>query len=283
MQVFARWIMQSTPRAVGVALLGALIPWLFWLSAAISALVTLRRGLGPASPVVLAAAVPAGWWWMQGDAIPLASILLVTVMAIILRERFRWGETLLAGAIVVAVLIQIGVFAPPDASQLIEEVRAQAPEIDELLRQYASQGVPVERLARLMISAVTGLMVMLAATACLALARSWQAALYNPGGFREEFHRFRLSRLELAGVVLMTAVGLLGALPGAVLMAWVPLLVAGIALVHGVVGVKSMRGFWLVGFYALLLTTWPTLVIVLLLALIDTFANFRTRLIGSQR
>ncbi|ART62196.1 hypothetical protein [Kushneria marisflavi] len=283
MQGFARWIMQSTPRAVGVALLGSLVPWLFWLSAAVSALVTLRRGLGPASPVVLAAALPAGWWWMQGDAIPLASILLVTVMAIILRERFRWGETLLAGAIVVAVLIQIGIFAPPDASQLIEEVRAQAPEIDELLRQYASQGVPVERLAILMISAVTGLMVMLAATACLALARSWQAALYNPGGFRDEFHRFRLSRLELAGVVLMTAVGFLGALPGAILMAWVPLLVAGIALVHGVVGVKSMRGFWLVGFYALLLTTWPTLVIVLLLALIDTFADFRTRLIGSQR
>ncbi|MFC0267725.1 hypothetical protein [Kushneria aurantia] len=270
--------MESPLRAVGVALAGALIPWLFWLSATVSALVTLRRGLRPAAPVVIAAALPAGWWWMQGDAIPLASILLVTLMAIILRERFRWGETLLAGALVVAVLIQLGVFAPPNAAQLIAQVRSQAPEIDNLLSQYAGQGVDVDMLARLMIAAVTALMVMVAAIICLALARSWQAALYNPGGFREEFHRFRLSKLELAGAILMALVGVVGALPGAALMAWVPLLVAGIALVHGLIGIKSMSGLWLVGFYALLLTTWPTLVIVLLLALSDTFADLRGRL-----
>lgn len=283
MQAFARWVMESPLRAIGVAFVASLIPWLFWLSATVSALVTLRRGLVAAAPVVLAAALPAGWWWIQGDSIALASVLLVTLMATILRERFRWGETLLAGSVAVAVLIQLGVFSPPDAAQLIQQVRTQAPEIDTLLQEYASQGVEVEVLARLLIAAVTGVMIMVASTACLALARSWQAGLYNPGGFRAEFHAFRLSKLELLGVILMAAVGLLVALPGAALMAWIPLIVAGIALVHGMIGIKSMSGLWLVGFYALLLTTWPTLVIVLLLALIDTFADFRARLASRQR
>ena len=60
-------------------------------------------------------------------------------------------------------------------------------------------------------------------------------------------------------------------------------IVCGVALVHGFIGLKGMSGFWLVGFYALLLTTWPTILILLLLALVDVFADFRARLAGSHR
>ncbi|BBI52156.1 hypothetical protein HORIV_45770 [Vreelandella olivaria] len=75
------------------AALATLVPWLFWLGAAIAALMTLRKGFAPALPVIIAAALPAGWWWAQGDVIPLASLLLVTLMAVILRERMRWGDS----------------------------------------------------------------------------------------------------------------------------------------------------------------------------------------------
>ena len=83
----ARWIMRGTPQAVAVAALTALVPWLFWFSAAVAGLVTLRRGLTSAAPVLIAAAIPAGWWWMEGDSVPLASILLVALMATVLRAR----------------------------------------------------------------------------------------------------------------------------------------------------------------------------------------------------
>ncbi|WP_287124593.1 hypothetical protein [Chromohalobacter sp.] len=279
MLALARWVMRGTPQAAVTALIAALIPWLFWLSAAVAALVTLRRGLGPGLPVLIAAALPAGWWWVQGDAVPLASVLLVTLMATILRARLRWGDTLIAGTLVCAVLVQIGIFLPPGgAGPMLEQVRQNSAEVDGMLTELSAQGVSTEQLAGMLIGGITGLVVLLASIACLALARSWQAGLYNPGGFREEFHALRLSAKELLLLVGVGILGLVFAMPMATMLAWVPLLVAGVALVHGWIGMKGMSGFWLVGFYALLLTTWPTILIVLLLAVVDTFADFRARL-----
>ncbi|WP_251977845.1 hypothetical protein [Salinicola avicenniae] len=283
MLALARWIMRGTPQAVAAAALTALVPWLFWFSAAVAGLVTLRRGLTTATPVLLAAALPAGWWWMQGDAVPLASILLVTLMATVLRARMRWPEALIVGSVACMVLVQLGVFVPPGgAAPLLAELRSSSGEVASMLDQLAAQGIDTELMATLVIGGVTGLIVLLAGIACLALARSWQAGLYNPGGFRDEFYALKLSRKQLLLLVGVTALGMVFAVPAAGLLAWVPLLIAGVALVHGFIGLKGMSGFWLVGFYALLLTTWPTILIVLLLALVDTFADFRARLTRSD-
>lgn len=279
MLTIARWVMRGTPHAVGGAVVATLIPWLFWLGAAIAALVTLRRGLSPALPVILAAAVPSGWWWMQGDVIPLASVLLVTLMAVVLRARLRWSEALIAGALAGAVMIQLGVFLPPQGTgAMLAELRQASPEVERLLAELTRQGLDTEQLAALLIGGVSGLMVLIAAVACLALARSWQAGLYNPGGFREEFHALRLSSRELAVLVVLGVVGAVLGLPGLGMLLWVPLLVAGIALVHGFIGLKGMNGLWLVAFYLLLITTWPMILIVLLLAFVDVFADIRGRL-----
>lgn len=279
----ARWVMRGTPQAAGAAILAAIVPWLFWFSAAVAALVTLRRGLGPAMPVILAAALPSGWWWIQGDAIPLSSVLMVTLMATILRARMRWSEALIAGALVGAAMIQLGIFLPPGgAGPLLEQLRQSSPEIERTLGELTSQGVATEQLATLLIGGVTGLVVLLAAVACLALARSWQAGLYNPGGFRSEFHGLRLAGKEIALLIGLGVLGMVLALPALAMLAWVPLLVSGVALIHGLIGLKGMNGLWLVAFYVLLLTTWPMILIVLLLGFIDTFADFRGRLARSQ-
>lgn len=275
----ARWLMRGTPYAVGGAALTAVVPWLFWFSGAIVALVTLRRGLSPALPVLVAAVVPAGWWWTQGDAIPLASVLLVTLMAVVLRARMRWSEALLAGTLAAAAMIQFGIFVPAGgAGLLLEQLRQGSAEIDRMLTELARQGFDTEQLATLVIGGVTGLMVSLAAIGCLALARGWQAGLYNPGGFREEFHALRLAPRELLLLILLGVVGMTLGLLSLSMLAWLPLLVAGIALVHGFIGIKGMNGLWLIAFYALLITTWPMILIVLLAAFIDVFVDFRGRL-----
>ncbi len=275
----ARWMMRGTPQAVLGAAAATVIPWLFWLGAAIAALVTLRRGLSPALPVIVAAAVPAGWWWTRGDVIPLASILLVTLMAVVLRARLRWSEALIVGALAGAAMIQLGVFLPPGgAGPVLDQLRQGSPEVAAMLDDFARQGMQTEQLAGLLIGGVTGLVVLLAAVACLALARSWQAGLYNPGGFREEFHALRLAPRELLVLFGLGAVGLVLGLPSLGMLLWVPLLVTGIALVHGFIGLKGMNGLWLVAFYVLLITTWPMILIVLLAALTDTFADLRARL-----
>jgi len=283
MLALARWLMRGTPYAAGGAALATFVPWLFWLGAAISALVTLRRGFAQALPVTVAAALPAGMWWVQGDVIPLASILLVTLMAVVLRERMRWSEALILAAIAAAVMVQLGIFSPPAGTeQMLEQLRQGSQEVDRMLDDFAAQGYDTQQLAGLVVGGVTGFVVLLAAIACLALARSWQAGLYNPGGFREEFHGLRLAPKELIVLVVLSVISMVLGISALAMLAWIPLLVAGIALVHGVVGLKGMNGLWLVAFYVLLITTWPTILIVLLLGLIDTFANFRARLARSN-
>ncbi|WP_092828994.1 hypothetical protein [Vreelandella subterranea] len=283
MLALARWLMRGTPYAAGGAALATLVPWLFWLGAAISALVTLRRGFAQALPVTIAAALPAGMWWMQGDVIPLSSILLVTLMAVVLRERMRWSEALILGAIAAAVMVQLGIFSPPAGTeQMLEQLRQGSQEVDRMLNEFADQGYDTQQLAALVVGGVTGFVVLLAAVACLALARSWQAGLYNPGGFREEFHGLRLAPKELIMLIVLSVISMVLGISALAMLAWIPLLVAGIALVHGIVGLKGMNGLWLVAFYVLLITTWPTILIVLLLGLIDTFANIRARLARSN-
>jgi hypothetical protein len=180
-------------------------------------------------------------------------------------------------------MIQLGVFLPPGgAGPLLEQLRQSSPEIQRMLGQLNDQGVATEQLAALLIGGITGLIVLLAAIACLALARSWQAGLYNPGGFRSEFHALRLTVKELALLAVLIAAGVVLAVPGLAMLAWVPLLVSGIALIHGYVGLKGMNRLWLVAFYLLLLTTWPMILIVLLLGFIDVFANIRGRVAPSQ-
>lgn len=279
MLALARWLMQGTAYAAGGAFAAGLIPWLFWFSAAVAALVTLRRGFIPALPVTVAAALPAGWWWTQGDVIPLASVLLVTLMAVILRERMRWSEALITGVLACSVMVQLGIFAPPGGTaQVLEQVRQNSAEFDRLLNDLVNQGLDPERIATLLVGGVTGLVVSLAAIVSLLLARNWQAGLYNPGGFRQEFHALKLAPREL---FLLMALGVAGQLVGihAVgMLAWLPLLIAGIALIHGIIGLKGLSGLWLIGFYGLLIMAWPTIVIVLLLGVIDTFAKIRERL-----
>lgn len=279
----ARWMMRGTPYAAAGAAVSTAIPWLFWLGAAVAALFTLRHGLAAALPVILAAAVPAGWWWTQGDIIPLASVLLVVLMAVVLRSRLRWSEALIAGTLAAAAMIQLEIFLPPGgAGPVLEQLRQGSPDIAAMLAELSRQGMDTEQLAGLLISGVTALIVLLAAVACLALARGWQAGLYNPGGFREEFHGLRLAPRELGALVVLGVLGAVLQLPALGMLSWVPLLVAGIALVHGFIGLKGMNGLWLVAFYVLLITTWPMILIVLLLAFIDTFADFRGRLARSH-
>lgn len=283
MLAIARWLMKATPYAAGGAALTTLVPWLFWFGIAIAGLVTLRKGVVPALPVIMAAAIPSGWWWSQGDVIPLASLLLVTLMAVVLRERMRWSFALIAGMIAASAMVQLGVFIPPQGTELmLEQLRQGSEEVDGMLTELANQGYDTQTLASLVVGNVTGLVVLLVSIACLTLARSWQAGLYNPGGFRAEFHAFRLTPKEL---LTLLAIGVAGSFLGVYalsMLCWIPLLMAGIALVHGVIGLKGMNRLWLVAFYVLLITTWPTILIVLLLGLMDTFANVRARLARSN-
>jgi hypothetical protein len=114
----------------------------------------------------------------------------------------------------------------------------------------------------------------------LIVGRYWQALLYNPGGFGREF---RAIRFPLLPAMLLLAFMLLGPNIGPQMamltpLCSVPLVFAGLALIHGLVAQKRLARFWLVGLYVTLLLfmqlIYPLLVV---LAIVDSLIDFRGR------
>src|SRR5690606_36652878 len=86
---------------------------------------------------------------------------------------------------------------------------------------------------------------------CLLLARYWQAALYNPGGFGAEFRA--LYYPVVVSVVLVVAALTLFSL-GQQFRTWamiclIPLTVAGFALIHARAKSRGRGVVWMTGFY----------------------------------
>jgi hypothetical protein len=130
------------------------------------------------------------------------------------------------------------------------------------------------------IASIFGFMLALTLVGCTVLARWWQSALFNPGGFREEFHAIRFG--SVPGLALVGA-GASLYLQGPAMQIWaqlvmLPLLVAGIGLVHALVARRRVGGM-LGLLYAALLLAPPVKYVVMGLAAVDAVANLR-RLLG---
>ena len=283
MRGLAEYIMRGSRQATLVVAVTAAIPLLFWFSAAALALVILRRGLNDALSVLVWGALPALAWAAMGDLTPLLVILGSAALAVLLRQRNDWAVVVLAGVplgVVYAVVLQ-AVFNEPLVA-LATQIREMLPELlagmngalDEAgMAHLEALLVPV--LAGLM-GAVHAIMVLVS----LMIGRSWQARLYNPGGFREEFHRLRLSPWVAIGLLVLTLLG--PQWPGLAIVApaaSIPLLLAGLALMHGVVGIKNLGTVWLVGLYAMFVFVaqfvYP---LIMFFAFVDSLFDFRSRM-----
>jgi hypothetical protein len=119
--------------------------------------------------------------------------------------------------------------------------------------------------------------------AALITARWWQAVLYNPGGFREEFHQLRLPRaLALVTLIVLVMnwftpeVGLPTYLTMLLLAGW---LIQGLSLVHALQRRLDASVAWLVAMYVLLLFAMPYVIGTLAIAgFADSWIDFRARL-----
>ncbi|MGJ8515669.1 hypothetical protein [Carnimonas bestiolae] len=279
---FVNWILAKRLNAVVVALIASILPWGFWLSGAIAALWTLRKGPTPALPVMAGAVVPTLVWAVQGNTMPLCGLVLIIVMSLLLRVTVSWSRALIGTSVVAALLIQSGILIPRHADQLLEQMQRQSPEVKAMMASYAEQGLNAQMLGVLVMGVLSGLVLLIVAFGVTLLARYWQARLFNPGGLREEFLQLRLTPLELLVVFGIALFGMMLGIFSTMVVVWLPLMAAGIALVHGVVDLKGINGLWAAIIDILVLVAWPVTLIVLLLALIDSFANIRARLASNK-
>jgi uncharacterized protein YybS (DUF2232 family) len=119
------------------------------------------------------------------------------------------------------------------------------------------------------------------AVMCLYLARSWQARLFNPGGFRNEFYEMRFGvKPALLSVTVLALVlipmGVLSSAAAEILIVVLSLyVIQGLAIIHAIVAKRKMHVAWLGVAYIVAFFIMPQL--VALLGLADTWTDFRQR------
>lgn len=267
----AEFVMAGRRQAVLAIVLLGLPPLVNMLTPALVAMVSMRKGMTAGSAMLLWALVPTGFWLLLGDAFPLLLLFGVFVLAAVLRSTESWQNVLLAG-IGVGAMFEVYLRVQPVVLDLMFE------QLELYVRANNLEGVQLDELREVMTTFLAAFYMALS-VAVLMLGRSMQASLYNPGGFREEFHALRISQtttLALVGAILL--VNFVESLP----QAWIfylaaPFAFAGLALAHALVAWKNASIFWLVAMYMLLI--FPTMMYLLILvAIVDSWYDFRGRL-----
>lgn len=293
MKGLAAFVMRGRLQAFAIAVGGAGSLLFCWISAAVIALVTLRKGAGEGFWLYAWALLPAGTlFYVFGDSGPLALLTGTLALALVLRSSVSLGLTLLAsvvlGVVVGMLLLAVGgeylqqlvdVFGQFLASLEQQASQGRQPVLDGQAAVDAQQAL---QLARPTVTQVAGMLGSGTAVLCvlsLLLARYWQASLYNPGGFGQEFRALRYP-IGIAAILVLVALGL-GTL-GVEYRTWamifvIPLSFAGLALVHARVEAKQQGSGWLVWFYIAWVLLDPVKLAVVMFAVLDSAMNFRQR------
>ena len=284
MRGLAEYVVKGRSQAVTVAAIAAALPLLFWLSAATIALITLRKGWQEGLHVLLWSSLPAAVWafWQQ-DPTALLVMLGTAGMAAVLRQTVSWVYALLAG--VVAGIITSGLL-PLLLPDLLAQLVSASQQVLEPMREQLAEQLPAQLQGQLdvaighVFAGFFGMLHLWLMVACLVLGRWWQSLLFNPGGFQAEFHQLRLPKM--VALPLLVAL-LIGGNISLSLLSWVPVLtvplvLAGIALVHGLVKLNGLGQPWLVVFYIGLVFIEPYFYMLLILvASLDSWLDFRAK------
>lgn len=277
--------MRGRLQAATVALIGS---WFPLVSPAVVALVSLRKGAYEGSLTLVWAMMPALFTLVlasqgvsdMGPLMPfvtLIGLLVVFLAAQVLRLTISWSRALtglvalsVAGAWVLAITLPNPVQSLTDAlGNLMRELQSNAPE-----------GAPIASPDGTFVLGLIAYVLALSSLGSVLLARWAQAKLYNPGGFRQEFHQLRLAPVQ---ALVCAAAAVYCLMQPAGYQAWasvfsLPLLLAGIALIHAIVHARKMAVTWLVMLYIGLFLVGPLTVAIACLGIADTWLNLRNRL-----
>ena len=280
MRGLAEFIMRGRWQALAVAVLGSVLVFAAPISAAAIALVTMAQGTRDGSWVALWSLLPALLLgWVSGDYGTGFLLLSVFVGAMVLAQTLSLSLALLAIVPVSAIggvllLTLNSAFLEAMLSMLdtwIAALQAESPESGESLNAF-----------RPTVTQVAGLMATgnaLMASLSLLLGRYWQAVLFKPGAFGEEFRAFKLPSVLTALLVLAA---MLGALNGSEAAAWsalagIPVTLAGFALFHHIAKRQQLGGTFLTVGYVLWIIVDGLKVGVLLAVLLDAFLDLGRR------
>jgi hypothetical protein len=281
---------QATLVATATGVLSLVVPFLGLLSAAVVGLVTLRNGVRDGLLAMALAALATGLisWLALGSPWAAAGILIVLWLPVwglgaILRGTRALGLTVqlaALGGLAVVLVIRLVVGDPAAYWQQLLEPLRETLVGEGLVAADASQ-VLLGQWARWMTGAFAAALV-LQYLLSLFIARWWQARLYNPGGFGEEFRGLAVSRA--VGLLFLALVGwsvLAGGRGLALDLIPVPvvlLALQGLAVAHRLRELFGAQRAWLLTLYLLLILFMPQVGLLLAsVGLIDLWVDLRAR------
>lgn len=272
--------MRGRLQAVALVVGGALSLLFCWISAAVIALVTLRKGAGQGVWLFVWALLPAGTLlYASGDPGPLTLLAGTLALALTLRFTVSLPLTLLA-SVGVGVVTGLGLAALGGA--YLEQLVGYFGEFLATLETQMSKGREPVVLPRPVAGQVAGMLgagTAMLSVVSLLLGRYWQAALYNPGGFGTEFKALRFP-VGISSLLVLAALGLSSM--GLEYRSWamiffIPLSFAGLALVHARVQARGQGIGWLTWFYVVWIVFDPVKLLVVFFAVADSWLDFRQR------
>jgi len=281
LRALAEIIMRGRAQACAVALFGWLLPL---VSPATIGLVSLRKDSTEGLIVTLWAILPWLALYYAGDVspliilLPLAVLVVIAAVANVLRSTASWQWTLvIAGVVSALAAIATGFIASADVDLVVAEI---AKFFAEIGAQEAISDDFDFAPDRTFVLGLFAWLIGFTAVCGLFVSRWWQSLLFNPGGFQKEFHEFRLDQTVALVLIAFVIAGV--SLPLAyrpwVELVSLPLLIAGMALVHSSVKMMSMGVHWLGLMYFGLLFIGPTGTVLIGLGLVDSILNLRSRL-----
>lgn len=304
MRAFASYILRGRMQAVLVVAVAAVmsmaIPPLTHVSGAALALVVLRNGALEGALIAV------------GSALLLLLLGLVSAMGVNLVDVFVislvaavWLPTLIAAVVLrnwrslglaLTTIGLIALIAMLIFYLIVGDVRAWWYAVLQVALEpmLKSASMPmttgeIENWLNNFAAIMTGVVaatLLLTTMINLSLARWWQAMLYNPGGFRQEFHGLRLDwRIAAAALPLAVMSTLFSDGPiqsfgqDAMVLFMALFAVPGLALIHSVVAHKKLHRAALIAVYVLMLFLLPQMVMILAATgLTDSWLNFRRRM-----
>ena len=294
MKLLAHFIMRGYSQATLVTaasgLLSLLIPFVGVISSAAVGLVTLRNGPRAGAWLLALSTLASGLiaWLALGNpwvGLGILAVLWVPIwgLAAILRATRALALTVqfaALGGLVVVLVVHLLLGDPALYWRELMEPLRQSLLRDGLLEADPSQAL-FARLAGWMTGAFAAALV-LQYLFSLFVARWWQAHLYNPGGFGEEFRALRVSAGVGIAFALLLGWGVVARDPGVwsdlLPVLGILLLLQGLAVAHGLRGLLGFHRGWLVALYVLLIFFMPqTGLLLVSIGLIDLWADLRAR------
>jgi hypothetical protein len=281
MRGLATFVMGGRYRAMLVAMASSGSLLFGWVGASVVALVTLRKGYAEGLQLLLWALLPALLAvQLTGDSSQLALLLGTGALAVLLRATVNLPLAALACSAVALVtafgLLLFGHALLDELARLFEQFLAA---LAEQARSGGGEQLQLRAPTRVQLAGMMGTANAALCFLCLALARYWQAALYNPGGFGAEFRDLRFPP-SLVGALLLAALGL--AWTGVSYRSWsaallLPLTFAGFALLHARARQRGRGGFWLGAMYAAWLLFDAVKLALLAMVAVDAVVDLRRR------